>query len=333
MKVLLRADAGPEQGTGHVMRCLTLAEGLASRGHFVELMGSITGAPWLESVIASSGIVVHKCSPDSLELEPIVALEADWVVVDSYNIEASLISRLNEAVKCLAIVDGDSRGITASLYLDQNVGAEERIWPAAVREKLLAGHQYCLVRDAVLQHRRPRRGVTGDLAVVAFMGGTDPQSAILPVAESLAGSALPFDLTVICPPALTSAVVSAVAQRPGVKVLGPTSHLPEVLGGADLVVSAAGTSAWDICTMGIPAVFVAVVDNQFASLQQATAREVSLGVNAIGHRRDALTTISKLVDRLVTDAGLRQELSDRCLSMFDGLGKARVVEAMERTTR
>lgn len=332
MKVLLRADAGTQQGTGHVMRCLTLAEGLIARGHSVEFMGSMGSVGWLAGVVETSGLPIHECEPHTLGTTRILSNEPDWVVVDSYQIEPGAISQLNKHVRCLAIVDGDTRSIDADLYLDQNLGADQQSWPKDVHERLLAGPKYSLVRDSVLQHRRndawdiPARTPR----VTAFMGGTDPLGSIVHVAQSLIQAHLEVDLTLICDPSLIAQMEGVAASKPWIRVLPPTGDLPQLLGTSDIVVSAAGTSAWDICTMGKPAVLISTASNQRNSLRHALANGLVLGIDAVEAHPEAISGVSTLLSRLLADQDLRKNLTLRCQQLFDGQGKYRVSREMER---
>ena len=110
----IRADAGVVQGTGHVMRCLSLAEKLIQKGHRVGLFTNSSEIAWLESVISASGVEVFRVTADELSTDQLAGFPADWLIVDSYQIPAEQISAVNQELRVLAIVDGDSRGITAS---------------------------------------------------------------------------------------------------------------------------------------------------------------------------------------------------------------------------
>lgn len=322
MRVVFRADASVEQGSGHVMRCLTLAEAFLAHHDEVVFASAIDSVPWLSEHLIAGGSQLLPVDAHSLDSNAVLALEPDWVVVDSYLIDPADISALAQRVPVLAIVDGDTRGIEATLYLDQNLGAQE---VAGRERRSLAGASYALIRDAVLEARREEPWLlSGMPRLTAFMGGTDPGGAIVAVARELARVTDPFDLVVVCPVVHHASVVAALGDR--VTVLAPTPNLPAILARSDVIISAAGTSAWDICTLGVPALLVGVVDNQSAGLASAVSDELVLGVDLTrgGNVRD----IAPAVRSLLSDRPLRERLSRRSTAVFDGKGKQRVLEAM-----
>lgn len=325
MRVVFRADASVSQGSGHLMRCLTLAEEFDSRGDEVVFLGAIDSIPWLDDHLARAGYPVVVVEPDALPLEAVLDCEPDWVVVDSYRIDAGAIGRLSDRVPVLAVVDGDARGIEARLYLDQNLGA---LAVPGHEGGSLAGAQYALIRNAVLDARRDSPWfIPGVPRLTAFMGGTDPGGVIARVAGELAAMDVHLDITVVAPVVHHEAVAAAL---PGATLLAPTTDLPAILAQSDLVVSAAGTSAWDICALGVPALLVGVVDNQSSSLAQAVAHGLALGIDlTLG---DDLARLPGEVARLATDRALRESLSRASTAAFDGLGKRRVRDAVVAAT-
>jgi spore coat polysaccharide biosynthesis predicted glycosyltransferase SpsG len=237
--------------------------------------------------------------------------------------------------KVLAIVDGDDRSIDADVYVDHNIGAEKLAWPDSVRPRLLAGSRYALIRQAVLDVRRnaPWELATDVPHVVAVMGGSDPTGMIVPVASALAGASTPLSATIVCAPAWRTQVDAIVAGHTGLHVVPPTNDLPALLGTADIAVSAAGTSSWELCTLGIPSVLVEVVDNQTEGLRAMTAQGLVIGISPrLMTSPELEVTLRESLDSLCTDAGKRRELSQRCLDEFDGRGAERVVTAMEQAT-
>ncbi len=330
MKILLRADGGAEQGTGHVMRCLTLGEELQRRGHELQLMTAEIDVDWLRQTVERSEMTVHRCAPDSLPQDEILAIAPDWVVIDSYRIPSSLVSSLDQNVPVLAVVDGDARNITATLYLDQNLGADDRLNRMPFPERFLAGSSFALVRSAILDARRdePWRVRGARTRVLCFMGGSDPTAASVGVARSLAGQKL---LLTIIAPETEHDELRSIAQGEEWRILAPTPKLPSLFAEADIVISAAGTSAWDLCTLGIPSVLIAVVENQQPSLCAAVEHGLALGLDVVDDR-SLLAGVRDEVHRLISDESLRHELSGAARRAFDGNGAARVAERMESAT-
>jgi len=316
------------------MRCLTLAEELLARGHAVALWAHLDGVSWLSERIEQSG-VSHETQPaQSLDISRIQASNFDWVVVDSYEISADQISELNAVCPVLAIVDADHRRIDATLYLDQNLGTEIAFPPDTDARQLLLGSDYALVRDEFLQLRRSERStaIDGKAHVVVFFGGSDPHGAVVSAAQSIIESGADVRLTVICAQRWIHDVKSACADSDAL-VLELTPNLPHLLSEADVVVSAAGTSAWDVCTLGRAAVFVGIVDNQIPSLRQIQRYEVALTLDATVPERNVLDHVGALVSRLVGSEDERSALVNRCATIFDGKGKSRVVDRMEGAFR
>lgn len=335
MRVVLRADAGDSRGTGHVMRCLTLGEGLLARGHDVTLLTGGQHDPWLREMERLSGIVVLHCPEDSLYLPSIEALSPDWVVVDSYWIDPSLISSLNTNVPVLAIVDGDTRGMDAALYLDQNLGSTIPSGVDQAVDRWLLGPSYALVRRSIISHRRDRPWVPRNdpPRILAFMGGTDPTHATEDVARALAATDAPMSVIIVAPQDRHEALGAMLRPRTDVMLIPPTPSLPDLLADADLVISAAGTSAWDVCALGIPSILVAVVDNQVASLRAAFDAGLALGIDASDDRSGLAPACQEAVTALLDDEKTRAGLSERCRTVFDGKGTDRVVDSMEQHLR
>ena len=331
MKALLRADGGAEQGTGHVMRCLTLAESLRARGHDVILLTSEIDVPWLERAVILSGIPVVRCQADTIPRDVVRALRPDRVVVDSYLISADDVNELARDIAVLALVDGDERGLDVQLYLDQNLGAERHDRDPA---RYLYGAEFALVRDEVLAYRRPNPWkIASRPRVLSFMGGSDPTHTSVAVAEALAEMQELIDITMVVPEPDHAKVRAAFSAETSPIVLAPTTRLPELLGSADIVIAAAGTSAWDVCALAIPAILVAVVDNQKAGFDEAVSRGLTLGIDARAGSAPLRPELGTLLGRLLVSESDRARLSRKCGQTIDGNGKLRAVQHLESVDR
>ena len=335
MKVALRADAGPSEGVGHVMRMLALAGGFAADE--VRLLCGPTGIPWLERLLASSGIERVPVREATLGRDELRAVGADVVVVDSYRIPSDDVSDLYDSGFPVTLVcDGDTRGCRAALFVDHNLGAEEVAWPPEARGRILAGARYSLVREQMLEARRQhseRQGSVGSRPrTVVFAGGSDVRSATTTLAGLVCAAGVGVEAVVIAGADQHEAIRDLPWAGP-LELHEPTPELPLLLGDADVCITAAGTSAWDVLTVGLPSAFLAVVDNQEPSLDTISDARVGLSLGTLDDVRADGTRATSAIRRLLTETSLRRELADRSREVFDGRGRERVAAEVRATAR
>ncbi|WP_036377933.1 PseG/SpsG family protein, partial [Micromonospora sp. ATCC 39149] len=338
VRVGVRCDAGPTRGVGHLVRCLALAEEFLARGHRVDFFGTVEGVGWAARQLADRGIPLH---PGPERPDDLVAAARrhglDVMVLDSYELDPAGAGALRAAgVVTLAVVDGDTRGQDADVYLDQNLGATHGPLPG----RLLAGTAYPLLRDAVVAARpaAPRPPTrTPRPRVLAFFGGTDAFGAAPVLARVLLSTGHPMNLTVVVGRADVEADLAALAPGRGqaVRPVPPTDSLPALVAAADLVVSAAGTSTWELCCLGAPAALVCVVDNQRESYRRVVDARIVAGLGELptlaaaglpgrAARAEAARTLRALLD----SPERRAALAGRAWATVDGRGRARVADAV-----
>jgi spore coat polysaccharide biosynthesis predicted glycosyltransferase SpsG len=324
----IRCDAGARTGVGHLVRCVALAEELVSREVDVRFLCDPGGVPWAIAQLTQRGLPWQPPPADAAGLVATAgALGLDALVIDSYTLPPEQSVAVRESGRTvLAVVDGDFRGQTADIYVDQNLDSVITIAGAVG----LAGLDYALLRSAVRQLRPPSPRVHGAARtpkVVAFFGGTDAYRAAPQVAALLTATGVPFDATVIGADESLRAELRAIPTGPGQRfeILAPTDDLPKLLAGADLAVSASGTSTWELLCLGLPAALVWVVDNQILGYERMMARGFAAGLGRLGHfGPDAVATLRTLL----TDAGLRTSLAAQAWAAVDGRGVARVADAL-----
>ena len=288
---------------------------------------------WARSQLTQRGLPLD---PPPATADGLVALcdtlGVDALVVDSYVLPADHSVAVRASGRTvLAIVDGDFRGQTADIYVDQNLDSTITT-PGVIG---LAGLDYALLRGAVRQFRplsAPVHEPGGTPKVVAFFGGTDAYRAAPSIARLLVGTGVPFDATVIAANDGLRDELLAVEPAPGQRldVIGPTDDLPKLLAGADLAVSASGTSTWELLCLGLPSALVWVVDNQILGYDRTLARGYAAGIGQLGHLDENSAAILR---DLLTDATLRTTLAARAWAAVDGRGVERVSDALLAAVR
>jgi spore coat polysaccharide biosynthesis predicted glycosyltransferase SpsG len=167
--------------------------------------------------------------------------------------------------------------------------------------------------------------------VVAYFGGTDAFGASPPVMGALAGSGEPFDARVVVPRPELRAELDAVALVDGQRlaVIEPTSRLMSLAAEADLVISAAGTSLWELLCIGAATAAVRVADNQAIGYDRAVASGVAAGLGSLDDIRADPAAATAELRRLLRDVAHRDRMRATGWAMVDGLGRRRVAAALD----
>ncbi|MFG1681911.1 PseG/SpsG family protein [Nonomuraea sp. NPDC049269] len=190
--------------------------------------------------------------------------------------------------------------------------------PAGPRGARLAGARYALLRDSVLlmrgtARRRPARS-EGPL-VLCFFGGTDSAGVAPAWAGALCATGLPFRATVVSP-------VPFEVDGP-VTVIPPTDRLPGLMAEANLVVTAAGSTVWELLHLGVPTALSWVADNQLIGYEALVGGGIAAG---LGPAPDAVAV--GVLARLLADPAARDAYGRRGAKLIDGRGRERVADAL-----
>jgi spore coat polysaccharide biosynthesis predicted glycosyltransferase SpsG len=316
------------------MRSLALAEELVGRGAEVVFVCDSHTVPWANDQILARDIPVEPAVWTAAEhLELFARLGLDAVVFDSYDLDADVFTAVRKSgIPTLAIVDGDLRGAEADLYVDQNLGSEldQPVLPDGATR--LAGLDYVLLRNEIVALRPaqpPAPQQSGVPKVFAFFGGTDAFGAGPYVVAALAATGVPFEATVIAPGEDLAKAIAAVDLAAGqqVEVIGPTSQLAKAVTASDLVLSASGTSTWELLCLGATAGLVCVVDNQVMGYERAVATGAAAGVGLLSDLKQDQTAAAAVLRPLLADPLERTRIATAGWKLVDGQGRARVVDA------
>ncbi len=346
IRVAVRADASRTLGSGHVVRCLTLATVLRARGATVQFICR-PELGHLGAHIAGLGFGLHWLpdKPDWPDWS--VASDAhdtraalgpagcDLLLVDHYALGAAWHAALRPACRRIAVIDDlADRAHETDLLLDQNLGRRADDYaallpPGAIR---LIGPHYALLRPEFASARNASlaRRAGGRLQqLLVSMGGADPQQATLRVLQAMAGGPLPAGVQV-------TVVLGAIAEtRPAIAALLPTlpwparlcvdvAEMAPLLQAADLAIGAAGGSAWERCCLGLPSLLLVLAGNQQAGTRALVTAGAALAVGTVAE----LSATLPAALHHAADPGTLQRLSSAAAGIADGLGAQRVADAL-----
>jgi UDP-2,4-diacetamido-2,4,6-trideoxy-beta-L-altropyranose hydrolase len=362
MKIVFRTDASIQIGTGHVMRCLTLADSLRLRGadctficrnhsgHLLELIhqrghrvqtlavpetfpdnvdsASLTHETWLGTDWAS----------DAADTALAIGSQIlDWLVVDHYSLDARWEKRMRPTCQRLMVIDDlADRPHDADLLLDQNLGrvaGDYTSWVPA-HCTVLTGASHALLRPEFAAWRTvslARRGQPQLDRLLISLGGVDIDNATTHILQALCHSPLPAhcQITVIMGPHAPwlDRVREQASQMPWpTEVLVNVTDMAQWMTHSDLAIGAAGSTNWERCCLGLPCLLLVLAPNQESS---ARALAHAQAVQVVDHATLAISLPAHI--QALKSSDTLAALSSAAQVITDGQGASRLAEWMLQT--
>lgn len=352
MKVVFRVDASVRVGTGHLMRCLTLAESLRERGvqtRFIcrehtgnlfallqqkNMLFTALPAPTVSDTMPSENYAawlgVTQAEDAEQTIEALNGEKPDWLVVDHYSLDIEWEQRLRpHANKLMVIDDQVGRHHDCDLLLDQNYSTDiERNYSNFVPSlcMVLLGPRYALLRQefkSIRDHIKPR---TYELKrIMVFFTAGDDQGETLKAMQGIEffGQAEHVD------------VVVGQANQSNAEIIKrckdlfweyhcQVDYMPTLIAQADLVIGAGGSSSWERCALGVPALVAILAENQapIAQALDSAGVVINLGWNIGLQSADYEKALNSLDHKRLST------MSEKAFELVDAKGAERVVEIL-----
>lgn len=336
--LLVRADAGRESGYGHLVRSFALAQAWQDLGGRATLL---TTAATLPAGVRDGGVrtvslpAAYPAADDLRAVSDLLAgCPGAWVACDGYHFDAAYTEALQERGARVLLVDDQAAAPTyeADVVLNQNLGAERLAYACTQETRLLLGPRYALLRRSFAPWRGWRRGIrerAGRLLVAA--GGSDAGGRLVRWMRALATLRDPsLEVRVLAGTANQFADRLETEARASsdvrFRVTRDVADVPSLMAWADLAVSAAGTTCWELCFMGLPAILLTVAENQVMAASNLARAAAAIHLGAAGAVPDEALVVA--VRGLLDDAGRRAQLAARARALVDGWGATRVANVL-----
>lgn len=354
-RIVFRVDASLEIGTGHVMRCLTLAEALRKKGAEVFFISRELPGNMIDHVEARGFTVKQLPAPDGPAPEgppahaPWAGVEwqrdaaetcnalgaslPGWLVVDHYAFDRRWEKAVRrDGMQIMVIDDLADRPHDCDLLLDQNLGREAADYEPLVPKhcKLMIGPCYALLRPEFAAKRPKslvRRKDGGLKDILISMGGIDQDNitarVIMVIRELELSPAC--RLTVVLgnnAPWFANIEELAASSNIDTTVLRGVEDMASLMAKSDLAVGGAGSSSWERCCLGLPTLIIVLAENQAAAakaLDNAEAAVMLYPDELLGRKLTELLTARPITSRLPF-------MSAAAGKLVDGLGTQRVIE-------
>lgn len=357
MQAVFRVDASAQIGSGHLMRCLTLAEGLRRRGAAVQFICRAHDGN-LIALLEQKGFAVHslpntisKPRPDDVDpheswlgadwetdasqSEAILQRvgKVDWLIIDHYSLDVRWEARLRHWARRVMVIDDlANRPHDCDVLLDQNFYLHmdrryDALVPPTCRQFL--GPKYALLREEFTRHQAAPRGNGTTGRILVYFGATDPTGETLKVLsalERLGPSEREIDVVVGVSNPHAPEIKRLATRISRCRVLDYVENMAELIAGADLALGAGGTTTWERCFFGVPSIVISIAQNQ----EKASADLAEAGYILYLGRHDEVTTdlLYHLLKAFLQSTTWRNTVRRRCSELVDGRGVGRVLDAL-----
>ncbi|GAA4718773.1 UDP-2,4-diacetamido-2,4,6-trideoxy-beta-L-altropyranose hydrolase [Brevibacillus fulvus] len=361
-QAVIRTDSSTFIGSGHVMRCLTLAKELKRQGWTVSFIcrdfpGNLTEYIRQEEFAVHLLPKVEESQAKSLSFDPASWLGVDWqtdaqqtaevlealpepadcLLVDHYAIAAEWERYLKKSVKLLFVIDDLAQNIHAcDLLLNQNMTAHldtryEGKVPAGAR--LLLGPDYVLLRPEFARLRSAvQPGELDPSRLLLFFGGSDPGNQTMKTMQALITiKNIPFTVDVVVGASYPyiNELYQFCEQYPQFTPHVQTKEMACLMQKAGLIVGAGGTNTWERLCLGKPSIVLAVAENQIETAMYL--HELGL-IDYLGESdKVSAAEIAGKVSQFLHDPKQLHEMSQKCFAAVDGLGVQRVTEVLRQS--
>lgn len=332
--VLFRTDSSVVIGSGHVMRCLTLADELReSCGEigFIcrELPGNLieyierrgfqvfrlplrrANVPWQADAEGTGEIILRN------------RLNPDWLVVDHYALDKQWESAMRPLAQRIMVIDDlADRGHDCDLLLDQNYYRYQETRYAGLVPGTacqLLGPKYALLRREFKAARRDLRRRDGFIRrILIFYGGSDPTNETAKALEAVKRLDRPiaFDVVVGVATPNRERIREICSGMINTNFYCQVENMAELMAEADLALGAGGAATWERCYLGLPSLVTIVAENQRETVEALA--EDGVVCNLGWHRDVIVDQLVESIKALLEDPDSVREMTRRGLALFEG---------------
>lgn len=318
----IRADATPKIGSGHIMRCLALAQEAKKQDIAVHLWSKLQ-IDWVHERLKQEKIpftLLTKKIEQQENPEEFLAIlppstQNSWVILDNYHFNLGYQQTVQKAGYRLLLIDDCNHlpEYSCDILLNQNISAKTLRYNGKI-EKQLLGLQYALLRQEFLAAKKQKQPANHPPKNILFTLGGGDFSHLLPKLTN--NFNLPeinnCTLRIVTGNMPTKKIRTAFANCPAqIEIIPATDNMAKHFCRADICITSAGSTCWELCYMEIPFLMIEIADNQKEEL-------ITLEKQKVARRftKENLTT-------LLTQT----EIPKKC-SIVDGLGAKRIIDLL-----
>ena len=343
--VVFRADANPEIGMGHIMRCLSIADAFSEDFKVSFILSDdgpikIISDRGYESVVLESD---YRYPDDETAYWP-DEITPDILIVDSYFVTDHYMHELRKRSGLLVYVDDLSEHpykvdtiINYNVYADAEKYLELYGKSGVDEPKLILGPAYVPLRSDF--YTIPEKVTSSEVRdILISTGGADPMHIAVDMIRTLCSAEshkFNYHLLIGAMNTDRDEILSLSGGKENIILHENVSDMRTLICSMDIVLSAAGSTLYEVCACGIPLITFVIADNQLSGAKSFDKRGLAVFAGDLRYEnRDELANILlNTIDRVSKDYMLRKSMVETMRRLVDGQGAKRIVQALSEIER
>jgi len=339
--LVIRADADGVIGSGHVMRCLALAQEWRRQGGEVVFWGRI-GTESLRERIMAEGCrlrTLQASYPDPMDLVEVSdwlhekKTQPGWLVLDGYHFDAVYHDAIRATGWSLLVIDDCAHlpEYQADILLNPNAYAEELPYKTKPDTLQLLGPRYAPLRREFFEVDKQCREVVGNgRRILVTMGGADPDNVSGRVVDAIWAmnrGDLEVKIVIGSLNPNHADLTARLAGKPfAAELQAPVTAMVPLMQWADLAVSAAGSTCLELAALGVPMVVTVLANNQELMAASLATHKVARNLGWFHDWQP--TQAAAILQELLNDQEQCRQMGEKGRSLVDGKGCGRVIAMM-----
>lgn len=338
--ILFRVDATNEMGTGHFYRCFALAQKLKDLGYTTLFLTTIKNENLLK-LLSENNIGVHKIHygyPNIKEFKELSSILKNYpkptLILDGYHFD-SIYHKYIRKLKIYFVIIDDQTTLSrynSDLIINQNITAFEKKYKKDNKTKLLLGCKFVILRKEFDSWMGKKRPINRNIKkILITLGGSDPfdiTSKIMELVSQIITKRIEFIVIIGANNNKTINIPQNIENtRVKYTIIKNAKNMAKLMAGADIAITAGGTTLWELAFMGVPSLVIVVAKNQENNAKRLTKLKA---IEYLGHNTQL--NKKKLASHLINIMNSytkRKQLSLISQILIDGRGKERISLILE----
>jgi UDP-2,4-diacetamido-2,4,6-trideoxy-beta-L-altropyranose hydrolase len=336
--IYIRVDGNEIIATGHVMRCLSIAEQIRKLGAEVTF---VVADDRPRALIEDRGFAVDVLNTQWNDLDKETEVLCAYVqkhqvkvlLLDSYYVTERYLQRIIQYTKIVYVDDMNRFAYPVHTLINYGVFTDRSMYEktyqvAGVPVHFLIGSEYIPLREEFARRSYKVRDTVQKVLITT--GGTDQLNVAGNLLEWIAANpvlmGLEYHVIVGCFNQNKKKLYSLAESCANIYLHENVTNMSEWMRSCDVAISAAGTTTYELCACGIPSICLEVADNQEGAVAWEKNGYMGYAGNAAKEMEQCLLRCEDLLLKYIDNYELRKKRSERMQALVDGRGAMRIAE-------